>query len=272
MLRSLFQSKVNAAKSLAIGNVQKAVPKKFVWYVVIFSIILSLPAAYCFLTPDDKLFYYICIQIFMLIAGIVHVMLMGIKFGWKNSYSFWEKLELTLMIFLLTYILSAGVIYFSPMKPFLILFPTAVLIFTFPMLFQSIFDFAMAIPDVEYKKWYYPQKVEMPDLDKVDFTNSYVLTLEVRKKDNERSPTLMKFKAPLNNINFGDMFFLYLYEYNEAHREGPIEYMDGSQKNYGWLFYIKPRHWWNSRRVIDPSLTVRENKIKENGIIVPDRI
>ena len=169
-------------------------------------------------------------------------------------------------------LLSTAVIYFSPLKPFFLLFPTACLVFTFPILFQSIFDFAMAVPAVEYKKWYYPQKVEIPDLDKVDFTNSYVLTLEVRKKDNERMPTFMKFKAPLNNINFGDMFFLYLYEYNEAHREGPIEYMDANQKIYGWLFYIKPKHWWNSKRVLDPSLTIRENKIKENGVIVPERV
>ncbi len=272
MLRSLFQSKVSAAKSKAIGNVQKAIPKKYMWYVIIFSAVLSIPFAISFLRPDDNLYFYIGIQIFILIAGIIHVMLMGIKFGWKNSYSFWEKLELSLLIFIMSYILSAAVMYFSPLRPFFLLFPSAALIFIFPMLFQSIFDYAMAIPAAEYKKWFYPQKVEMPDLDKVDFTNSYVLTLEVRKKDNERTPTLMKFKAPLNNINFGDMFFLYLYEYNEAHREGPIEYMDINQKNYGWLFYIKPQHWWNSKRIIDPSLTVRENKIKENGIIVPDRI
>ncbi|MEO8088299.1 MAG: TssN family type VI secretion system protein [Bacteroidota bacterium] len=272
MLRSLFQSKVNAAKSKAIGNVQKAVSKKYLWYVIIFSSVLTLSFGISFLYPEDNVFYYICIQIYMLISGIVHVILMGTKFGWKNSYSFWEKLELTLLILLLTYILSSAVIYFSPLKNFFLLFPSAVIIFSFPMLFQSIFDYAMAIPEAEYKKWFYPQKVEMPDLDKVDFTNSYVLTLEIRKKDNERSPTIMKFKAPLNNITFGDMFFMYLYEYNEAHREGQIEYMDEALKSYGWLFYIKPNHWWNAKRVIDPSLTIRENKIKENGIIIPHRM
>lgn len=272
MLRSIFQSKTESAKSRAIGNVQKAIPKKFFWYVVIFSLVLSLPFAISFLSPDDNLSFYIGIQIFMLVGGIAHIILMGVKFGWKNSYSFWEKMEMTLLVFLCTYVVSTAVVYFSPLNPFMFLFPTAAIIFILPLLFHSIFDFAMAIPAVEYKKWFYPQKVEIPDLDKVDFTNSYVLTLEVKKKDNERTPTFMKFKAPLNNINFGEMFFLYLYEYNEAHREGPIEYMDASQKIYGWLFYVKPKHWWNSRRVIDPSLTIRENKIRENGIIVPERV
>ena len=272
MLRSFFQSKASAAKSTAIGNVQKALPKKFARYVVIFSVILALPFAISFIDTGNNFYFYVGLQVFMLVAGIIHVILMGNKFGWKNSYSFWEKLEMSLVIFLLSFVLASLVVYFSPLKTFFLLLPTAVLIFIFPMLFQSIFDFSMAIPPEEYKKWYYPQKVEMPDLDKVDFTNSYVLTLEIKKKDNERSPTFMKFKAPLNNINFGDMFFMYLYEYNEAHREGPIEYMDAGQKNYGWLFYIKPKHWWDSKRVLDPSLTIRENKIKENGIIIPHRL
>jgi len=272
MLRSIFQSKANSAKDIAIGNVKKAANKKFAWYVIIFAVVLSLPFAYSYAYPENSQGYYMAIQVYMLVGGIIHLVLMGNVFGWKNSFSFWEKLEMTLAIFFLNFLLAAAVIYFSPMKPFFLLFPTAAIVFFFPVLFHSIFDFAMAIPAEEYKNWYYPQKVEMPDMDKVDFTNSYVLTLEIRKRDNERTPTLMKFKAPLHNINFGDMFFMYLYEYNEKHREVPIEYMDASQKNYGWLFYVKPKHWWNSRIMIDPSLTIRENKIKENGIIVPYRV
>ena len=82
----------------------------------------------------------------------------------------------------------------------------------------------------------------------------------------------MKFKAPLNSINFGDLLYMYLYEYNDRNRESPIEYMDSAQNRYEWLFYVKPKHWWNSKKMIDPSLTVRENKIKENVVIVPYRV
>ena len=130
----------------------------------------------------------------------------------------------------------------------------------------------MAIPPEEYKKWFYPQKMEIPDMDKIDFINSYVLTFEVYKKDNERLPTFMKFKAPINTITFGELFYMYIFEYNDRNRESQIEFMDISQNRYAWLFYVKPKHWWNSKQMIDPSLTVRENKIRENVVIVPYRV
>ncbi len=272
MLRSLFQSKVNAAKFQAIGNVQQAASKTYFKYVAIFSVLVVLYAAICHTKPENILYFYIGFQAYAMFMGMIHVWQMGRRFGWKNRYSFIEKLEMTLLVLLVTFILTAIVVYFSPLKPFFLLMPTALFIFIFPMLLVSVFDFAMAIPPEEFKKWSYPIKVEIPDMDKIDFANSYVLTFEVYKKDNERLPTFMKFKAPVSTISFGDLFFMYLYEYNEANRESPIEYMDAAQKRYEWLFYEKPKHWWNEKRMVDPSLTIRENKIKENGIIIPYRV
>ena len=272
MLRSLFQSKANAAKNQALGNVQQAAAKTYGKYAIIFSLVLALFAAFSFLRPDDILYFYIGFQAYALVVGIVHWAMMGKKFGWKNRYSFIEKIEMSLLILLLSMIVTGVVVYCSPLQPFFILMPTALLLFVFPMLTVSVFDFAMAIPAEEYKKWLYPEKVEIPDMDKIDFANSYVLTFEVYKKDNERLPTFMKFKAPVSTISFGDLFFMYLYEYNEANRESRIDYMDAAQQRYSWLFYVKPKHWWEAKRMVDPSLTVRENKIKENGIIVPFRV
>ncbi|MEP7170470.1 MAG: TssN family type VI secretion system protein [Bacteroidota bacterium] len=272
MLRSIFQSQANAAKSKAIGNVQKAAKALYFKYVLIFSLVIALYSAFSFLNPDNILFFFISFQIYSMILGIIHTWLMGKKFGWRNIHSFFEKLEMSLLILLVSMIITGIVVYFSPLPHLFYILPTGILFFLFPMMTISVFDFAMAIPPEEYKKWFYPEKVEMPDMDRIDFTNSYVLTFEIMKKDNERLPTFMKFKAPLNNITFGEMFYMYLFEYNEAHRESPIEYSDDNQKRFAWLFYVKPKHWWNSKMMVDPSLTVRENKIKENRIIVPYRV
>ncbi len=272
MLRSLFQSKASAAKAQALGNVRQAAGKKYFKYVLVFGLLFALSAGISYFEPDDVLMYYLWVQVFALLLGIIHVWQMGKRFEWRNQYSFYEKLEMTLMILLVSYLLMGVVFWFLPLKSFTFIFPTSAFIFILPLLTMSTFDYMMAIPDEEYKLWYYPEKMEIPDMDKIDFANSYVLTFEVYKKDNERLPTIMKFKAPLANISFGDLFFMYLYEYNEANRENPIEYWDSKQKRYPWLFYVKPKRWWNSKIMVDPSLTVRENKIKENCTIVPYRV
>lgn len=273
MLRSLLQSKVNAQKDLAIGKVENASSKALIKYVLLFSLLISLYTLFSLLDPPNILFFYVGFSFYSLIIGIINILIMGKRFGWKNKFSFFEKLETTLLLILISYILSIVILYFlSPIEHLSFVFPTGVLWILFPLLAISVFDFSMAIPSEEYKKWVYPLKMEIPDLDKIDFANSYVLTFEVHKKDNERLPTFMKFKAPLSSINFGDLFYMYLYEYNDRNRESPIEYMDSSQKLYSWLFYVKPKRWWNSKLMIDPSLTVRENKIKENVVIVPYRV
>jgi hypothetical protein len=61
-------------------------------------------------------------------------------------------------------------------------------------------------------------------------------------------------------------------EYNEKNREKPVQYLNDNQQSYQWLFHVKPQRWWQSRRYIDPSLTIRENKINENFVIVSERV
>lgn len=272
MLRSLFQSQANAAKDKALGNIQNVSGKTYFKYLLVFSLLLVIFSAASFFYDGNVLKLFIGFQLYSIFLGVIHIWQMGKKFGWRNKYSFIEKLEITIVIILVSFILSGIILYFLPLKAFFYLFPTAILFFAFPLLAISVFDFAMAIPQEEYKKWIYPIKMEIPDMDKIDFQNSYVLTFEVYKKDNERLPTFMKFKAPLTSISFGDLFYMYLYEYNERNREGQIEVFDRNQVSYSWLFYVKPKHWWNSKVMVDPSLTIRENKIKENGIIIPYRV
>ena len=152
------------------------------------------------------------------------------------------------------------------------IFPSSLLFFLFPLLAISTFDFAMQIPKPIYKKWIYPSNMILPDPDTIDFSNSYIVTYELRKNPNDPGNTFMKFKAPQDRLTFGDLFYLYMSEYNEKYRESQIKYMNENHQPYEWLFFIKPQKLWHSKIYIDPSLTVRENKIKENIIIVSNRV
>lgn len=122
-----------------------------------------------------------------------------------------------------------------------------------------------------YKKWTYPENAEMPDMDLIDFSAICLITFEIHKKNNDRHPTSMRFKAPMH-ISFGELFYLCLNDYNEVNPSTPIEYIDRDGKYYAWQFYEKPKHWWQAKKYIDPSITVMENKIKTNSVIVPYRV
>ena len=108
-------------------------------------------------------------------------------------------------------------------------------------------------------------------MDSIDFNNSYVLTFKLKKNMDDFEYTLIKFKSPLDRLTFGDLFYLYVDEYNEKHRDYPIQYLNKLNQPHEWIFYIKPSKWWQSKKYIDPSLTIRENKIGENFVIVSER-
>jgi hypothetical protein len=71
-------------------------------------------------------------------------------------------------------------------------------------------------------------------------------------------------------MTFSDLFYGYLNEYNDAHRDNQIEYQDQSGNPYGWLFYVKTGSRWKTV-ILDPHLTISQNGIKENFIIAPKR-
>ncbi len=273
MFSSTVSSKTSEGKTKAMEAVAKVPLMARGKYAIIFILLLSLIAALGFIDFENPSYFYIGVEVFALMIGIIHVWQMGKRFGWRNIYSFNQKITYTLLILFLAMLVQGLIVFLcKPLHEFWLLFPTSLLFFLFPLLAISSFDFAINIPAPVYKKWRYPENMIMPDMDMIDFSNSHIVTFELRKNINDPGNTFMKFKAPQDRITFGDLFYLYMFEYNEKNRESPIQFMDHLNKPYEWLFYIKPQKWWQSRIYIDHSLTVRENKIKENFIIVSERI
>jgi hypothetical protein len=279
MLQSTLQSAQSQAKAKAFAGIQKISMKQRVKYSLVYILLFSLPA-FLFTAPSwfnkdfgiDNRWFYILMQVFVLTAGCVHVYMMGKKFGWTNQYSLNQKLILTCTIILTTMVLQFIIIFFSKYYSALaFLFPTCMFIFLFPLLGITTFDYLISSPSPIYKVWKYPINLQMPDLDMVDFSNAYIVTFELKKKITDDKMTVMKFKAPPDKLAFGDLFYLYMYEYNEKNRDSMIEFVNQQQRHYDWQFYIKPKGFWSNKKYIDSALTVRENKIAENNLIVAER-
>ncbi len=273
MIKSSVFSQANKVRSATNKSVRQVAAKTQFKYVLIFCIILVLPAGILYLNKVIPTHIFWGMQIFALLIGFIHVWQMGKRFDWRNQYSLQNKLILSILIIFFTMVLQSVVVYFcKPAQELFILFPTGILTFLFPLLMFSVYDFSTAIPSEIYKTWKYSLNINMQDMELIDFSNSYIVTFQLRKTPVDFNYAYMKFKAPLDRLPFGDLFALYMNEYSEKHRESPIQYLNSSNQPYDWIFYRKPTRWWNERKLIDPSLTVRENKIKENDIIVSERV
>ncbi len=274
MLNSLAQSSASQGKAAATARVNKIAAKTQVKYAIVFVLLLAAIAALGFFDFDVPMYFFYSVQAYALLMGILHLWQMGKRFGWRNQYSFYQKLNLTVIILLISMIIQGIILYFCPpLKNLFVSFPFSLLLFIFPLLAVSTYEYAIAIPKTIYKTWRYPENMHMPDMDMIDFSNSHIISFLLRKNPKDITQSVMKFKAPLDRLTFGEFFYLCMFvEYNEKNRENPVQYMNDSQQSYQWLFYVKPQRWWQSRRYIDPSLTIRENKIIENFVIVSERV
>lgn len=274
MLNSLAESKASEGKAGATSYATKIAAKTQVKYAIVFVLLLAISAALGFLNFEVPTYFFWCVQVYAMLIGIIHVWQMGKRFNWRNHDSFNQRMTLSIIILVCAMIVQSVIVYFCPpVNDFWLIFPSSLLPFLFPLLAIATYEYAISIPKPNYKKWRYPENMNMPDMDMIDFSNSHIITFHLRKNPKDISQTHMKFKAPLDRITFGDFFYLCMFvEYNDKNREKPVQYLNDAQQSYQWLFHIKPQRWWQSRRYIDPSLTIRENKINENFVIVSERV
>ena len=69
----------------------------------------------------------------------------------------------------------------------------------------------------------------------------------------------------------GDLYYHFLNDYNELHSETTIEFVDKYSIAQEWWFRAKPK-WYQRNRILDPELSIKDNKIKEDTIIICERI
>jgi hypothetical protein len=147
---------------------------------------------------------------------------------------------------------------------------SSALLFSLPFFVFTAFRYYLQIPPKVYKKWYYPVGSPMPDLDLLDLTKILVIQLEFPKRLADTQPTNFKAKAPVD-MRFGELFFIFLNDYQEQNPNSPIQYLDDQNQPFGWVFYRKTT-WWKSRKYFDPDLSFKENGATDNEVIICQRV
>jgi hypothetical protein len=250
-------------------QVNPASYKKTILYCLGLLVLFLLVAALGLLGNSTNLgWIYFLMQLMFVGAGCLHVWLIYRMAPFLHRADMWPTAFFTFFLALLGAAIMAGLYFFLGKKENLAL-GTAAFGFVLPYFVVKAFDYFERIPERRYKLWYYPLGKDIPDMDLLDLSKILVIQFELPKRDGDTSFTNFKAKAPVSML-FGELFFLFMYDYNERHPDSPVQYLGSGQVPQGWLFYRK--HKWYQRRVyLDPHNTFKANGVIDNDIIIAER-
>lgn len=225
---------------------------------------------------NDNLFpiFWFFTGIFLLF-GIIHIVFFHKKYFYSNqenkSKVLLGEILFCLSLIFFTIVIFSSLQYFLKDKSFLF-YPMllSMIAFFIPLSVLKTFEAAYNIPAAEFSVWQYPvnNPIELPDEKAGE--KLLVIAFEISKKKTDLAKTNFRAKGP-ETMKLGDLYYHFINDYNDAQSETPIEYADDDFTAYEWWFRLKKK-WYQLNRILDPELSVRENKIKENSIIICERI
>jgi hypothetical protein len=214
---------------------------------------------------------FLALQTFALVWGILHAWLLGVYLPtWRLGRPlnhFW----LTLLLTVVAMMAVVGLAYRIPGDDIGGRYAWALLLFPLGFLVKAAYHAFLHIPEKIYEPWFYPVGQPSPDLDLVDLSQILLIQFEFAKKPGDPVLTNFKAKAP-KQMTLGDLFLLFVNDYNERHPQGPVEYLDARGKPYGWLFYVRSGSWFTPDRYLDHDFNFQQNSLVDNDIIITRRV
>jgi hypothetical protein len=280
MTTKIFSIIVGLAALLGIGFIAAAqsLCQSFVAFgkkpvvVGVITALLTAGAVYLATTFIGDSFILFWVMAFIFLAfGIIH---MGFA---HRKFIYQEEIERTKVIsaeFLFaTAVMLVAAVLFSALQYFIInknflfypLLLTA-LLFIIPFMLHYSFEAAFKIPKPIYKNWIYP--VDNPIDPPEDNASEKLLVIgfEIPKKLTDVNKTYFRAKTP-ESINLGELFYHFINDYNELQSETKVQILDDKKVPLVWYFRLKTK-WFQRNKVLDPNITIRENKVKENSVII----
>lgn len=262
------------AKKLASGFAANG-KKPFVYGA--FSSTVASGAAYGTTLISDNLFtvYWILAAIYLLF-GIIHMALVHKKYFSADKQNAIKviigEILFGFAIIFFTVVVFSALQYFVADETEFLFYPLLISTITFfvPFLFMKTFDAAYKIPSAVFKTWQYPldEQIEVPD--ERPGEKILVIGFEIPKNASGEKKTLFRARAP-DSMTLGELYYHFINDYNEAQSETPIAFVDDGIGPHKWWFRRKSK-WYQPERILDPEITVRENGIKENTVIVCERL
>ena len=249
----------------------KAFRKRTILYTLSYVLFFAL-SGFCIAAPFPQYLYaFIFFQVLFLGAGILHLYTSRQWLKWMGAGAFWaEVLHLLVMLLLgaVGMIMTYRIVNREGAE---IAMSTSLLFFIVPYFVYHTYLRSVAIPPKVYKQWYYPVHRQEPDLEEAKLKNLLVISFEFQKQMSDRYFTNFRAKAPVD-MEFGQLFYYFINDYNDRHGGSSIRYSDNQGDLHGWIFYRKPKWYHLSTRYIDTEKTIFINNIRENDVIICNRV
>lgn len=234
---------------------------------LIFAVISSIPFLF---TSQQLMNQYLFYECWFLGLGILHCHFMYTRF-WANTGTLGSELAFIVAIWLFGGVAFVMVHRFMTKEPFLY-YPmlTSFFPFVLPTFVYKTFERMAVIPAKVHKWWQYPVYKDVPEVNEDEMRDLIVIGLEMEKTANDGGRTYFRARTPIK-MDLGDLFYHFINDYNDRYPDTPIDYLDPNGQPYGWVFHLKPKWFWGAR-TLDPEKAVFMNRVKENSVIVCNRI
>lgn len=241
-----------------------------------FSSIISSGIAFGSTFISDNLFlvFWIISAVYFLF-GLINVIITHRKFfshpKETKSKLFYAELLFGITLILFSIAAFAALQYFLKDKSFLF-YPMllSLLFFFVPFLFSNTFIAAYEIPVTHFPTWQYPllDPLDLPD--EKEGERLYVIGFEIAKKETDQQRTYFRAKAPEGMI-LGELYYHFINDYNELQSETPIQFINQDGKAQEWYFRTKPK-WYQKSKMLDATKTIQNAGIRENTVIICERV
>lgn len=274
MVLSIGTIGLSALMGMLISRVRggfKAFSKRTILYTLSFVLLFAL-SGFCIALPFGQyLFAFVFFQGLFLTMGILHLFTARRWLKWMGPGAFWPEV-LHLLVLLLLGAVGMIITYrIVNREGAEIAMSTAALFFLIPYFVHQTYQRSIAIPPKVYKQWYYPAHTREPDLEESKLKNLLVISFEFQKQMDDRYFTNFRAKAPVD-MEFGQLFYYFINDYNDRHGGSSIRYSSTQGDIHGWIFYRKPKWYHLSTKYIDTEKTIFINNIKENDVIICNRV
>jgi hypothetical protein len=218
--------------------------------------------------------FWIFVAIFIL-GGIGYRALVHDKYFRSTTDNYYKILSGEILFSLGTLLFSiaffAALEYFVIKNTSFLFYPVLMsgLTFFLPLLLMNTFAAGWAIPEPEFSRWMYPKApIKFQKLKPNE--RELLIAFELSKTDADRMKTNFRARGP-ESMLLGDLFYHFLNDYNEDNEEVSIEVSNGTNTSHEWWFRRKAK-WYQRQRVLDPQVDLFKNLIKENTIVICERI
>jgi len=245
--------------------------KQLIIFTLVNALVVGIPGLLGISGNDFSPWYYLVAQLIYLFIGI----------GFMKAYNryFHEKVKMYKTLFqvlLLSTIMVLGGFTFALIFNWLsnihngYVAASCILTLPLPLIFYWTYIAFIDIPFDIYNVWQYPMGSAEINFDGLDFNKLMVLELEFGKRPDDLDRLKVKAKAPAD-MPFGEWFKKFIDDYNYKFPNQSIVYTDKQGEPHGWIFYVK-KSFFHKKRLLDPNLSVEQNRIKEHITIISKRV